>query len=345
MGRSFVYLYPSIFFLLISALLIRYLSCPMPRLLFFIPLAISLFLGIGFSELYLPLYLSFSILVPFYLRSYFPELLSRVIPLSIVAIVSILFMVSAPGLGTRFEESYWSDHLNFAVVLSSLINYGKELLILINAPVFLLMLLSACLVKWSKLELDSYFRHIPLRISFILFLLLPYLMTLPYFITKASTFEYPIRVYIPVVFIQLFFLYFILLPAIVIRYQHKLDNFSRIGWFSIPLSCLILIQVWNGNGQIGLLFEELCTGSLKKFDNQLTKRYTLLEESRATSKEYFTICTDTLQIYPRSLFTHPDPEFHRDSTKWHKFIEGYFEIGEVRTYGDTVERFNKIKLK
>lgn len=345
MGSSFVYLYPSILFLLIVAFFVRYLSCPKPSLLFFIPLAAFLFLGIGCSELYLPLYLSLSFLVPVFFRFHFPELVSRVIPLSLVAIMGIWFMVSAPGLGFRFEENDLGEHLNFPVILSSLKNYGKELGFLFNIPVLLLMLLSGSLVKCSNVTLGSSFKQFPLGYSFVIFFLLPYLMTLPYFITKASTFEYPVRVYIPVIFIQYFFIFFILVPTIVVKYPNKLQLISRVQWLSIPLSGMILIQVWCGYGQIGLLFNELCSGSMERFDNQLTKRYTLLEESRASSEENFMICTDTLQIYPRSLYTHPDPEFHRDSTKWHKFIEGYFEIREVRTYGDTVGRFSKIKLK
>ncbi len=345
MGSSFVYLYPSILLLFIIALFFRYATAqPKQRNFYFLPLACLLFLGIGSSELYLPFYFIVSILLPIVLYIGLPAHSTRVIPLSIISIVSIWFMVSAPGVSYRFDSIELKNHFSWQVLFSSLENYGKEISSLFSVPTFLPIILSAWLTSekiWSPVIA---FRKNQIIIMLCFFIVVPYLMTLPFFITKASLNEFPNRVYIPVIFIQHTLLFFFIVPALVMKNQHSNMSKSFLKYLGISLLLMLSLQILNGKGQLGLLYKELMSGKIRNFDKQMTYRYKLLEDSRNALNKHEMVCIDTLRDYPRSLFTHPDREYNRASTKWHKYIEGYFEIDEVRTYGDTTQRFQNIKF-
>jgi len=339
MGSSFVYLYPSIFLLINIVLFIAYVRSSKPKLILFIPLAFSLFFGIGCSELYLPFYLFLSLFLPLFIKKNYPDLLVRVIPLCLLMVLGIWFMIASPGLGFRFDESQLENHLNTAILVSSVENYGIELLTLINFPFFLLIFLSASLWKLSNWSFGHVFKSFNLGWILFLFLVLPYLMSLPYFVTKSSQYDYPVRVYIPIVFVQYVLVFFFIIPTVLIKY------FEYIKFKSIyNLSCSFFlfffsIQICIGKGQLGLLFEELLNKKMEIFDTQLTNRYVKLESSKSINSEYVLVNCDTLKDYPRSMFTHPDKELNRNTTKWNKFIEGYFGIDEIKAIEDTTNRF------
>jgi hypothetical protein len=342
MGSSFVYLYPSIFLLFNIVLFIPYIKTSVPSVLYFFPLTVMLILSIGYSELFLPLYLFLSFLIPIYVYYNYPKLLPRVIPLSIIMWLGISFMITSPGLYFRFNDSDLNNHLNRQIILSSLQNYGIEIKTLLNFPLLLLVILSAILWESSKWSFGHLFSQINLGWVLFLFLTLPYLMSLPYFVTKYSPFEYPVRIYIPIVFVQYVIVFFFIVPILLNKYSNLIfKSIYKLAGFLFLL--LFTFQIWSGKGQVGLLLHELLDNKLCDFDTQMTQRYLKLAESRNSKSTYILVELDTLKIYPKSLYTHPDKEFNRNNTKWNKFIEGYFGIDEVKTFGDTTCRFQYLK--
>lgn len=345
MGSSFVYLFSCIFFFFSLAAYMQYIkSSPTVKKTSFLPLALLLFVSVGFSELFLPVYLVGAIFMVLYFRKSKEDILSYIIPVAIVILTSVVFMVSTPGLGLRFQEPI-ERYLQLTVFKSSALNYLTFLANTVTTPAFWLMIAVTCYINLtsptqSKLLVKSK-RQLPLAVLGVLIAL--YIITLPFYLTKAYTGDMPVRIYIPVLFLLLFFLIYILIPSVTFHFH--LNYFPKPVLYSLLAIILIIstYQVYNGKGPVGLLLSEYRTGKIDEFDRFMTSRYSDLQAAGNTTDSYKLVCVQKLNDYPKSLYTYPDSEIDRHQSKWHKFIEAYFKIDEVKVLGDSTLRFTRLK--
>lgn len=341
MGSSFVYLFSCIFFFFLSACFITYIKATEPvRKKLFVPVILLAFVSVGFSELFLPLYTISTILLPFYFLKRKKSDLPYIIPVALALGASILFMVSTPGLGLRFEKPFYS-YLQSEVFKASAINYLAFIGKCVSSFSFWLLIFSTLYFSYTRQVEGSLCikKKGRLVVAVIGMIVITYLMTLPFYLTKSYTGEIPVRVYIPVLFVQMFFLVYVLSPSVAFLYPLHI-------WYKPALYALVILtlagsvyQIHTGKGSLGLLLSEYKDGKLKRFDEFMANRYSRLAASTNSSEDYKLVCVEELIDYPKSLYTHPDSEVNRHQSKWHKYMEAYFRIDEVRVWGDTTLRF------
>jgi hypothetical protein len=346
MGSSFVYLFSCIFFFFSLAGVIAYTKItPAGKKNSFLPLALLLFVSIGFSESFLPVYLLSSVFMVFYYLKHRKDALQYIIPVAIVMLASIIFMISTPGLGMRFQqpiESYFQQ----AVFKASVVNYITFLVNTVNSSAFWLVVAVAFYINLTSRSQSGLLIktkwHLPVAI--LSALLIVYLMTLPFYVTKSYTGEMPLRIYIPVLFLLSFFLLYVLVPSVNFHYPLNYHLKPVLYPFLALLLLLSTYQLYNGKGPVGLLLTEYRNGELKKFDQFMTLRYSKLQVAVNSADSYKLVCLGELKDYPKSLYTYPDSEINRHNSKWHKFMEAYFKIDEVKVLGDSTLRFTRLNI-
>mgnify|MGYP000907800108 CR=1 FL=1 len=344
MGSSFVYLYPCIFLLFSFSSILWYLRSEMHKKTFpFFVATLTLFIGIGFSELFLPFYLFFAIATPVYLKKFYPQLFKAFIPIGLVIICCVSFVLLTPGLIPRFEGKSFDSQISFGVLSNAIVNYltaTRDSLFTLPA---LFLTISAFWI-YTTFPIESIFRlrKIDIVLLCIGFIVLPFAMTLPFYFTKSFVSGFPTRVYIPVRFIHFLLLFWAIIPAVskslkTIMQRLRVSNFLLIA--TIFIGILNIVSISKGEGSIGLLVKEYRTGELSHFNQFMSQRYELLAQKGKEEKKYSFVCVEELTNYPLSLYTHPDLESNRNQSKWNKYIEAYFRIDEVKTPNDTSLRF------
>jgi len=336
---SYIYFYPCIVLFFIIALSYKYFTTNSKYHLFlFTLLSFLLFFGIGLSELFLLFYLSLSFMLPLYFGIYDRKFLNKSIPLSLVMIICVLFFVLSPGVPSRMEQS---PSLVFIInALKIYIIYLKDYFL--TWPVLLIFFYTALFNEKIKIVLTS-------KIHFwgILFLVfvIPYLMTLPFYFANPDISSLAERIYVPISLIQISILTFIIFPNIwnvVYKKYNKIsfDKLNRVIYlFCFVMLFMVVLNIYKGKGSIGLLFVESKTSQISDFNMFMRERYSKLSKASISKDEFKLVCLEELKTYPSTLYCFQDLQNNRRDSKWNRFIEAYFNIDEVRIYGNQINKF------
>ena len=332
---SYIYLYPCIFLLFQIAIAYKFYTADENRKLpLFILLTCLIFIGVGFSELFLAFYASIAVLIPLYFWFYNQKYFKQTIPLSILTIAFVFFFGLTPGVHQRMYKSpnILFIYDAFVVYLSYLKTY------LFNPSSLLVLLFGVLFHKKFRFHLNDRFH----TIGFILlFLIIPYLMTLPFYFANTGFQELAERIYVPISFMHITCLVFIIGPSLG---GALFEKFKTRPNTIVTISCLFLTLVvaanlYQGKGSVGLLILESRNGQIKVFSQFMEDRYQKLDTPPINTEGVTVVCLDELKDFPSTLFCFQDFQNNRRDSKWNRFIEGYFNIDEVRVYGPQTNKF------
>jgi hypothetical protein len=171
-------------------------------------------------------------------------------------------------------------------------------------------------------------------------------MSWPFFIAFPTTNEIPERIYIPIVFLQITFLFFILMPFVwhKIHLHLKLKNqllfssFKNVTFVSSIFFVFFFTFIQN-QGSVGLLISEINSGQIFAYHKFIENRYKILINAMNSSDKYKIVCVDMISDFPESFFCDQDIENDRTNSKWNRYYEAYFKIDELRVFGDNHNKF------
>lgn len=341
MGSSFVYLYGSIFFMFFFSFCYLYWREKQgwKQFIFFALSGISLFMSIGFGESYLPLYFLLFAFGLFYALLHIKYII-KFLPLAIIALASASLMIFSPGVIMRVSEKSTAAYFQLDIFLSALQNYFIWLQRFFSCFEIYILALLIFILQWSKrIRVHQIFSGGQLFLLSLAWLVLPFCMLLPFHLVKISTGGFTERIFIPLAFVQLFFLIIFLLPQSFSILCKKIKEPLLNSTIFAFLFLLFLIHS-NKENNINLIEKEYNEGKLTAFKKIMSHRYELLSKNR-NAISYSFICIDDLKDYPHSLYTHPDPENNRSNSKWNKFLEAYFKIDEIKTPEDKSLKFSE----
>lgn len=343
MGSSFVYLYASVFMILFTSLLIKYVSKQDSNsFLNFVVLCLVGFIAVGFSELYLPFYLALSILILTYAYKTKTVIREELVLIAFLCFFSVWFAASSPGLSYRQEKSnFLAGALDFNVYLVLFKNYIKFIWHYIFTFQFLFFILSsAFLYKFSIITEKFRFSNLQIIGIFLFGAVLTLVMTVPFYLAKNYVIEdLPIRVYTPTAIIYCLMTFFVLAP----RIARIMEQFSKNELlFQLLFLIIFIINLFGINAQRmdwQVLFSDAISGKLQSFDGFMLNRYKEIERAKESESEYIIVCTEEMVDYPKSLYTYPDIESNRAKSKWNKYMEAYFKIDEIKVSSEKDEKY------
>lgn len=340
-GGSFVYLYPCTFLLLFMGSVKHYLTAEaVNEKLFFVLTCVSLIIGIGFNEMFLPAYVLLLIGILGYCWMVDKRWFYSMLPVVMVGISCIVFFVASPGVSARIESS--EKVISAKIFTSNLQNLFITLREEIANPlVFFSLLYVSTLFIEQQLVLRFKLSYKKIAACFICVFILAYLMCVSYYLPKQSMYGYPERIYAPVVF---FFVVspFILIAATVSNlflqrpFRFTLD-YVRV--FSLTALLFFLI---NGNNNFSTLYADFRSNRMKHFKAFMDTRIRVLQSVSKSNAPYKAVLIPKLgENYPTSIYKYPDVETERINSIWNRYHEAYFRLDEITVEGDTTFRFQK----
>lgn len=342
MAGNFVYLYPNSFVLFFACSLTLYFKAQSTysENIYFVLTAITLIAAIGFSELYLPFYslLLMGILTYTWFRN--KRLFKNFLPIFIVGIASIIFFVGAPGVTIHLSGTQNNGIENSAapVLLNTLRRYGDTLNTTLKQPIFLYSVIYFILLFHSKkigrkttMKGKTIYGIMALTVAITL------IMTASYYLPKMDSSGYPLKIYTPILFLLFVAVYLFMCSAIKVPVT---TSNVRI-WTSIRILLLmiLLINLFQGNNYIALLYKDYENNKLQAFKIFMDNRTVMLKKSSQSTAKYKTALVPALLECPRTVYISTDSETNRTISKWNKYHEEYFKLDEVSVIGDTTFRF------
>lgn len=331
---SYVYSYPIILFIFNLFLFNVYSKDSVNSKFFlFILLSISLFFSIGFSELFLPLYLILSVLIIAYYYKFNRIDLKFILPISSIVIISILFFLSSPGTFSRVEEK---ELQLSSLLINSTTVYLKFLSQYLFTPQLILLFTVSYFLK-GKNKINS-----PVKIT-LLTVLISYIMTLPFYYSRSNTSSIEERVYIPVIFIIQFALFYFVFPSLwkLITQYTKEKHIKNLAGTSGSIIILLIFfeTLYLKNNAVGKLFQEINSGQVKEFYKSTTEEYVKLIAASQSENEFEILCLSNSMKQHTSMFNNIHVRNNRYNSLWNLSLEAYFKINEVR-----VDSINKHKF-
>ncbi len=334
MGGSFVYLYPCIFFLSFVAFLIKYIRRSSAGLVYFVAATLSLVIGIGFCEMFLPLYaILLSCLLIYYWLSD-RQVFFDMLPIALTGYASLLFFVSSPGVSMRLGDS--ERQITPRIFYNDFLCLFTTLFDLVRKPAFF------CSIAYLIFAFRSghcRLRHpVSIRKYLLLFvstLAICYIMCLVYFLPKSDAYGYPERIYAPILFL--------LITAAFIGAGSGL-SWSRLKGYQyiiVLLLAIVFIDFTCGNNNIAELLSDFRSGKMTRFKEFFDNRLHQLSSAQHSKNTYKSVYLDKLDEndYPHTIYTYPDLETNRNESIWNKSHEEYFKINDIVVKGDTTQRF------
>jgi hypothetical protein len=344
-GGSFVYLYPCTFLLLFGGVLHQYLNAlsVARQRLFFMLSCITLVIGIGFNEMFLPVYALLLSVGLFYVWLMEKRWFHRVFPIVILGFFSLVFFVASPGVSSRIGDS---DKSISPILFSN--NLKNLLLTLFNEftnPVIIFALLYCSILFCEKrfiLRANlSYRKGVIIGLGVFL---LAYCMCVAYYLPKQSMFGYPERIYAPIVFLFVI-AQFLILPTVIANWFNRFSTYSGLPYIRIVLLSIVLLFLIKGNNNISGLYNDFRCGRMTSFKMFMEDRIARLKHVATGNMAYkFVIVPQLGNGYPTSIYTYPDVENDRKNSIWNKYHEAYFRLDEIAVEGDSALRFqNEVK--
>lgn len=336
---SYAYFYPCIFVLLAFVSVQLYLKATKKKFALFLLSTLLIFISAGFNEVFLPFFVILSLAVPWFLRRHDKDRFHHSLPISLITLGFVLFFITTPSAFQKMDGKVSFGDLTF--IQNSLTVYLDVIIKYLASPIMLCMFLSSYfLISYHNRGIGSW-ELISLSLT-----VLPYTMTLPFFLAYPTTESITERIYIPVLFIQYAVLFFFLFPAL---WKWLLGR----GWIrtsgtdfkimSLSVSCVatfIGISVYSGNyGSMGTLISELKSGKIHDYNDRMSRNYEKLLRAADSNTKYELVCVEETISYPESIFSDQDVENNRRNSKWNRFNEAYFKVDEIRVLGPNVNKF------
>lgn len=335
MASSFVYFYCWIFWFLWVGSFIRYMQRTKNANLWYFLSNVFLFLDMGLNEMFLVLnVITVGCLIFLDIQKNKVNTVYH-LPIIITLLSSVLLFVSSPGIVVR-----WHDHppiddsVNYWVVFKNSISHFIEEFLRLsigNSIVFsVIFLLSSRFLNLNYSPLISLNNKQQVAL-FVLCIVTLYLMTWGYYLPLGRE-DYPFfppRIYTSIgtgiILCLIFFVPFFLRSIFSIKRQLVLF--------------IVLLIIANGiffeNTNIRLINEEYKTGLLYKHNEEMNRRYAIINEARK-SKGWKMAKVDTISARPKSISSSPYIEANRNPPYWNQAYENYFQINEIRLTGDTI---------
>jgi len=338
---SYTYFYPCIFILPTYVSVQMCLKAPNNKFALFLLSTLLIFLCVGFNEVFLPFFVILSLVVPSVLWFHDRERFKHALPLSLITLSFVLFFVTMPSALKKMNgEAPFTD---FLFIKNSLIIYLRVILRYVASLSTVLLFLASYFFH------DYHSRNFGNRpLVYMSLTVIPYLMTLPFFMAYPTTESIPERIYIPVVFLLYTVLFFFVFPAFWQRLlSHMQPSFTAtkpIGLAVTLLMIVISVSVYSGRfGNMGTLVTELRSGAIRAYHERMAGNYARLLSGAHSNSKYVIVCVEETVSYPQSIFSDQDIENDRRHSKWNRFYEAYFNIDEIRVVGKNVNKFTSDK--
>lgn len=335
----FVYILPITFLLINSSLFILYFrKSDNKKFTLFILLSFSVFLGIGLNEMFLPLYLILTLLALIYVRVNQKNQLKHIIPLALIVILSISFFIASPGSLARAE----GDSINLLFI------FKNSTILYIQALKQYTLALPAFIIVSVSYFIRNKTPKINLSLSFFLWWLLPYAITIPYFFGRPRTEYLETRIYIPVIFLFLFIATFIALPAfwrlLEAKWKDMINSkpFSKtIQIISIIVLGIVSLQTFYGKVyNLGYIMKDFENGKIQQFQQLNLRNLQKLQQAKLSPAKNEIVYLEETNDYPESLYHKIHNENNRYNSLWNLGLEGYFDVNEVRICGENQTKFS-----
>ncbi|MCB9256461.1 MAG: hypothetical protein H6579_04970 [Chitinophagales bacterium] len=342
-GLSFNYYYlsPCISFPLLL-LATHYYFTSKHKISSFSILLVCQFISIGFVETYLPLFFFFTLFLVWHFYQQKDTInLGLSIPFALSVITSLLFFVTIPGALSRS-----SNVLNFNFITNSLyvyLLYFKDYLLSLNT--LFAFVLSGFIFHFYKLNI---IKNIPKLYLAFFFLIVPLLMSLPYFLGFPETKVVEKRIYAPILFFQMFLAFFFIFPLIWEKLFHSVFDSSPkklgqlVNFIIIPLLAVKIFMVSTSNTSFGSLLNDSLSGKVYSYNQFMKNRYNILINASNSNAEFKLVCVEELIDFPEALFNFQDLQNDRHNSMWNYFMEAYFEIDEIRVPNNKYHKFDRL---
>ncbi len=338
-GGSFVYLYPCTFLLLFMGSVKHYLTAEaVSENLFFVLTCVSLIVGIGFNEMFLPAYVLLLIGILGYSWMVDKRWFYRVLPVAMVGISCIVFFVASPGVSARIESS--EKVISAKIFTNNLQNLSITLREEISNPLmFFSLLYASTLFINQRLVLRLKISNKKIVACCICVFILTYLMCVAYYLPKQSMYGYPERIYAPVVFLFVVSQFILLAAGVSNRFQQTIFRFT-FGYVRIFSLVALLFFLINGNNNFSTLYKDFRSKRMEHFKTFMDTRIRVLQSVSKSNATYKAVLIPKLgEDYPTSIYKYPDVEIERSNSIWNKYHEAYFRLDEINVEGDTTFRF------
>lgn len=351
MVSSFVYLYCWCFTLLWVSTLIRFnkTESKLKKNIYFLLTAIFLVCSIGINEMMLITNAFLLLTLGMYQFFYLKREKYAYTLLSVLGLSSYAFFLSCPGISQRFssfDNEHHGTHYD-EIIGKSISHFGTELADWFSYSGFLLFFILVISLSFGGvLKFDSKLPKLNLKVQLLLYLLgfmTVYIMTSAFYVPMGHEEFIPHRIYTSIwTGVHIWIL--LLLPLILsIPVFKNLMNSSKKEYL-LTISLLLLGYTLSTEAHnIQLLKEDYNSGRLSGFDAQMKMRYNILE--KYAQEEH---CESTAELLPltntpKSVYNPPDIFPNREASYWNEAYESYFEVAEIRMFGDTITKKHLIK--
>ncbi|MFN8321350.1 MAG: DUF6056 family protein [Chitinophagales bacterium] len=343
MTGNFVYLYPGAFVLFFLTALAQYFKEKKNTFSsnsYFLMTGSLLVIAIGFLELYLLFYAMLLTGILFYTWQTERTLLKNFLPIYFIGFSSILFFVLAPSVSAHIStfDQVINPVIFFNVFANSIKNYTLALFYILLKPICICSILYGVILFQSKLfALKKVISRKNIFLFMTAIMAVTFLMTLLYYFPKMDDTSNPEKIYTPILFLLLVFVFVFLCSAVPLP-SALLRPYVSAG-VKVILLVIVLVNFISGDNNLSSLFADYRNGSLQKFKDFMDNRISLLKSASQSDMAYKTVCVPALVDYPKSIYNPLDKETDRNTSKWNKCHEEYFRIDEVTTEGDTTRKF------
>lgn len=339
---SFVYLYGFCFWMLWVGGVLRfsYATKPLWKHFYFFFICIFLICSTGTSEQILVLnFISiFSFLIYYILRS--KEGFIRFIPVFLIGISSILFFISCPGIRVRIND--FSSETDYNHTLLDSIQLGISHYIIFIKQLFTdsyALFLPCILFVSTKFQLRSNFKEfiqsIKPKLLYLLpsILIIPFFLTLPYYLPAGNMEIIPYRIYNTVISTTQVFL-LITLSFITCFFTLKI-HYRSLQYF---LLVWLLFSLFMGHNNYKKIIKEYSSGKYDVLNDVMLKNFNELHKAQQSKTHWKSAFIEPFYDKQLTIYYPVILKENREDSHWNFAIERYFMLNEVGLKNDTINK-------
>lgn len=320
-AASLVYLSPLIFFFFFLSSFLKYKSTLKHR--YHLASLIFLFLSLGGSELYLPIFgVALLLLLVHFKNDY--SVRNVIFWYILIFILSAILFITAPGSLSRFGKfDEERDKIIGKLIVTALQLSWTSIKIWANAPLLLLLLIIGPSFKMKTIKIPQWV----LIGSGFLTIYGVWVSVL--FLMGSNSFPSRILTVITPIWI-------ILVLLLTMRYSSYLKKYKLF------FQTFFIISFFTVNNSYSSIFNDWKTGKLQVFKQKMDEQYNILTSSKTKEDCFSIVKLENINEYlPNSIASHPYIQPNRIES-WNGEYEKYFQINEVNLISDTVNALSKI---
>lgn len=266
--------------------------------------------------------------------------LIKTIPLALTGITAILFFISSPGIISRMNKNKVENKnlVDSGLIIQTLSDYKDTVLHLFESGILICVILF--MVANAEKIYDKMLNYKTKNILYVIaaFFLVAYLMNFAFYIPmQKEAGYYPARIYnssiLPILIALVFFFPFLIYKVLYKKNWYLLFRNKIIS----PLILIVMLGfTLLSENNISNIKTEFDNGIFQSYDNQMQKRYKILQRSNSEVECWKLAIVDKITNMPLTISSYPDIEPNRNPQVWNIAYEKYFKLNEVRLRNDTI---------